>query len=104
MGYQAHAVREGNQPDNGGPKLRPGAQGETLKGKENVKNMATMSISSNMKDGEWNVEGWAIYTLFSGGGSEPLSDFRPSAILRTLLGAREKPPPKRPAAGLARQG
>ena len=63
-----------------------------------------MSIGSNMKDGEWNVEGWAIYTLFSGGGSEPLSDFRPWATLRTLLGAREKSPPKRPAARLTRQG
>ena len=42
--------------------------------------------------------------VISGGGSEMVSDFRPWATLRTLLGAREKSPPVPPGGGVALAG
>ena len=42
--------------------------------------------------------------VISGGGSEMLSDFRPWATLRSLLGAREKSPPVPPGGGVALAG
>ncbi len=46
----------------------------------------------------------ATATVFSWDGSETLSDLRRWPTFRTLLGAREKSPPERPAAGLALRG